>query len=34
VGGMKLDDDEAGYCLQCSGSGEGMYEGSTCSACK
>jgi DnaJ-class molecular chaperone len=31
---MSLDDDEAGYCPQCSGSGEGMYDGSTCSACK
>lgn len=32
------DDDEwiteDGYCTQCSGSGEGMYDGSTCSKCK
>jgi DnaJ-class molecular chaperone len=31
---MSLADDEADYCPQCSGSGEGMHDGSTCSACK
>jgi hypothetical protein len=28
------EDDEEGYCLNCSGSGEGMYDGSRCSSCK
>jgi RecJ-like exonuclease len=28
-----IDDEEGGYCPQCSGSGEGMYDGSRCSAC-
>lgn len=27
------EDQEAGYCPQCSGSGEGMYDGTRCSAC-
>ncbi len=27
------DEEEGGYCPQCSGSGEGMYDGSRCSAC-
>lgn len=33
---MTADDDEPGgdYCPQCSGSGEGRHEGSTCSGCK
>jgi len=26
--------DEGGICPACSGSGEGMYDGSTCSTCK
>jgi hypothetical protein len=30
----KENDDEGGYCLNCSGSGEGMYDGSRCSSCK
>ena len=25
---------EEGYCASCSGSGEGMWDGSTCHACK
>ena len=29
----EIDDDEPGYCPQCSGSGEGMYDGSICHAC-
>ena len=28
-----IDDEEGGYCPQCSGSGEGMYDGSRCLAC-
>ena len=28
------DDDEADYCPQCNGSGEGMYDRSTCSLCR
>ena len=28
------DEEEAGYCPSCSGSGEGQYEGYTCHACK
>ena len=28
-----IDNEEGGYCPQCSGSGEGMYDGSRCSAC-
>jgi hypothetical protein len=28
------DDAEEGYCPNCSGSGEGMYDGSRCSSCK
>jgi len=28
------DDDDEGICPSCSGSGEGMYEGQTCSRCK
>ena len=27
------DDDEPGYCPQCNGSGEGMYDGSKCGHC-
>ena len=27
------DDDEPGYCPNCAGSGEGMYDGSRCSKC-
>ena len=27
------DDGEPGYCPQCAGSGEGMYDGSICHAC-
>jgi DnaJ-class molecular chaperone len=26
-------DDDPGYCTTCSGSGEGMYDGSRCSRC-
>lgn len=26
-------DDEPGYCPQCAGSGEGMYDGSRCHSC-
>ena len=29
----ETDDDEQGYCQQCAGSGEGMYDGTRCSAC-
>jgi DnaJ-class molecular chaperone len=28
------EDSEPGYCPNCSGSGEGMYDGSRCSSCK
>ena len=31
--GDEIDDDEAGYCPQCSGSGEGQFDGSRCSSC-
>ena len=31
---LELDDDEESYCPQCAGSGEGMYDGSTCHACR
>lgn len=31
---MRLDDDEGDYCSRCNGSGEGLYDGSTCSGCK
>ena len=31
--GDEIDDDEQGYCPQCSGSGEGMYDGTRCSKC-
>ena len=27
------DDDEYGYCPECRGSGEGMWDGSTCRVC-
>jgi hypothetical protein len=27
------DEDEGGYCPQCAGSGEGMYDGTRCSSC-
>lgn len=27
------EDEEAGYCTSCNGSGEGMYDGSRCSSC-
>mgnify|MGYP003349243312 CR=1 FL=1 len=27
------DDDEYGYCPECRGSGEGMWNGSTCRVC-
>ena len=27
------DDEEEGYCPACSGSGEGMYDGTKCSSC-
>jgi hypothetical protein len=27
------EDDENGYCSACSGSGEGMIDGSTCAVC-
>ena len=30
---IETDDDEPGYCHQCAGSGEGMYDGSICHAC-
>ena len=30
---LEIDDDEQGYCHHCSGSGEGMYDGSICHAC-
>ena len=29
----EVEEEEGGYCPQCSGSGEGMYDGSRCSAC-
>ena len=28
------DEIEAGYCLACSGTGEGRYDGSRCSSCR
>ena len=28
------DDDEYGCCPECNGSGEGMWDGSTCAICK
>ena len=28
------EDQDAGYCEICNGSGEGMYDGSTCWLCK
>jgi len=28
------DDSELGICPRCSGSGEGQYEGTTCTLCK
>jgi hypothetical protein len=31
-GEMEFNDDE-GYCVECNGSGEGMYDGSTCMTC-
>lgn len=27
-------EEDAGYCLQCNGSGEGLHDGSTCWRCK
>lgn len=30
---LEIDDDEPGYCPQCSGSGEGQFDGSRCHAC-
>ena len=33
---IKVDqkEEDAGYCLQCNGSGEGLHDGSTCWRCK
>jgi len=31
--GDEIDDDEPGYCPNCAGSGEGMYDGTRCGSC-
>jgi hypothetical protein len=32
-GNMEFDDEGEEYCVECNGSGEGMYDGSTCGVC-
>lgn len=30
----KIESEERGYCTNCAGSGEGMYDGTRCYACR